>query len=268
MVPILELILSKFPGASKTTARGWLKSGRILVGGESICDPLAIVHEDAHIEIQPKPRFLKGNIPILFEDRYFIALNKPKNLLSVDAEKGSKISLHKILKNHFRQPVFVVHRLDEETSGAILFAKEETAFTKIKELFKEHDIERKYLCIVNGIVSPPEGTWDLFLKELPNFNVVVVEPHEEGERAITHYKTLKTKKNKTLLELRLETGKKHQIRVHASFFGHPVLGDRRYGGGSAPRLFLHAQYLCFTHPITGKKVTISAPPPEEFLFLY
>lgn len=254
--------------ASKTEIRSWIKQGRVLVNGivETQTDKLL---EPGHIlSLSRRKKFAAEGVEILYEDRDFVVIDKPAGLLSVGTHFQKEQTAHTILKNYYQKTVEVVHRLDQDTSGVLLFARHEKAKDALKKLFETHAIERFYTAIVEGQPKEMTGSWKSFLKERADYRVEEVDSKEEGGAlAITHYLWKSSKGRYSWLELRLETGKKNQIRVHCQAAGFPVVGDRKYGSTSNPlkRLGLHAHTLQFIHPFTRKTIKITAPLPEVFL---
>ncbi len=209
--------------------------------------------------MKQKPKKIRDGIPIYFEDRDLIVVEKPVGLLSV-ASLMTDDSLHTIIKR-WRRKVWPVQRLDRETSGVMVFALNERAKEGLKGQFMDHSIGREYCGIVCGELTG-SGTWQSKLKEDKNY---FVRSHPDGELAITHYEALSSlPKKTTLVKFVLETGKKNQIRVHASEAGFPLLGDTKYGSSSWKRLALHAHKLSFIHPATKKELSFTSSPPPQF----
>lgn len=221
--------------------------------------------EDLSYGVEPE----EGQIDILYEDEYLIVLNKPAGKLVHPAGMTESGTLANYLAYYYQQSGVVntirpLHRLDRDTSGCVAFAKGSAAQTKMEELLAAGEIKRTYLAIVEGHVEPSSGTITSPIAvhpTKPNRRIV----DENGLEAITHYRTLKTLEKCTLLELKLETGRTHQIRVHLAALGHPVLGDGMYGRRSSfiPRQALHAAMLTFTHPLRPKTVCVEARIPED-----
>ena len=162
--------------------------------------------------------------------------------------------------------VHIVHRLDQDTSGVMLFALSEEGKIGLKELFAAHDLVRQYVGIVEGTFTQAKGTWKSYLFEDKNYRVHVVRSAEKGELAITHYLLEGNTRQFSRLRLTLETGRKNQIRVHCQNAGHSIVGDYKYGAktDAMKRLALHAHLLEFIHPLTGEEMTFCSPIPEEF----
>lgn len=205
---------------------------------------------------------------ILYEDSHLVVIDKPSNMLSVAAAFDKTKTAHAILKNHYRpNKVYVVHRLDQDTSGVMLFGLSETAYEKLKEIFEEHLITRQYVAIIEGQLLESQGTWESYLYEDDFYTVhVTTAANPRARRAITHYEVLNANKLYSLVKFTLETGRKNQIRVHCQAAGHSIVGDTKYGATRNPikRLCLHAQHLGFEHPISGKKLYFESPIPTEF----
>ena len=242
------------------------------VDGKVITQATLDIDEKAEVKLLPKPKFTdKGEIPIIYKDRFIVAVDKPEGVLSVKAPFEHEKTLHKYLKTTYGgQNVKVVHRLDQGTSGVILFALEETAFVTLKKMFEKHDLTRTYTAVLEGSLEDSEGTWTDYLWEDELYHVHVTDNIHEGKKAITHFVVLRKSKHYTLVEFTLETGRKNQIRVQAAERGHPIAGDEKYGAKRNPlsRLALHANLLAFLHPISKKKLRFESPVPENFLRLF
>jgi len=265
--PLIEALAAMFPDSSKRTLRSWLKAERVAIDGMVEKFGSAPVKKGQIISLSDKKKRLEEEVEILYDDGAIVAINKPEGLLSVASESETRRTAHAVLKRHFRpRRVHVVHRLDRETSGVMLFALNEKTRDELKTIFEKHAITRKYAAIVEGRPSPKEGSWRSYLVEDANYYVHETEDKNRGELAISHYKTMGRSKKLSLLEVTLETGKKNQIRVHCQSAGHPVVGDAKYGSKSNPvkRLCLHAHTLYLTHPETGKKLRFHAPIPQPF----
>lgn len=262
----LDALRKLYPDSSRRTLQNWLKNGRFQVDGKRLERENIVLTEGQ--TLSSRETFDPPKVPglkILYEDRYMIVIDKPVGLLSVplDGETSKRHALG-LLREHCRtEQIFAVHRIDRETSGILLFARGKESEARFDALFEKHDIFREYFAIVEGSVQENQGTWQSHLLELPSYHVV---DSPEGKEAITHYSVIRRSSKYTYLKLQLETGRKHQIRVHCQMKGHPVLGDSRYGSVENPlkRLCLHACALGFTHPFTKKKVLFSSPLPPIF----
>lgn len=229
--------------------------------------PLVIVHEDAHLVVVDKPAGLvvhpaAGNL-----DGTLV------NALLHHCAKDGKTGLSGI--GGVARPG-IVHRIDKDTSGLIVVAKNDAAHEGLARQFKDHSIERRYLAIVNGTPAPPSGTVDTWIgRSDHNRKKMSVQREGRGKHAVTHYRTVEPLSGAALVECRLETGRTHQVRVHMSHIGHPLLGDPVYGSGGRGKLkdvlaklpfrrqALHAASLGFIHPVTGQKLFFESAPPAD-----
>lgn len=265
--PILDAVALLAPGSSKTAARSWIKEGRILIDGVSCTDSRQILKENQVIELGSKPRFAGGGLKILYEDRHIVVIEKPQGVLSVSTAFEKDETAMSFLRARYKGGrVYPVHRLDQDTSGVMLFALTEKARDVMKETFEQHAIDRVYLAIIEGWLDNTEGSWTSYQSEDANYYVRNSDDPSKGKLAITHYKVLAKSKWHSLVSFKLETGRKNQIRAHCQMVKHSVAGDKKYGATTDPikRLCLHAAHLGFEHPITKKKMSFDAPLPEAF----
>lgn len=261
-----EALACLFPDSSRRTIKNWLQAGRFSVDGKRL------TREDTPLEIgqvlASKDNCSAPKVPglkILFEDRHLIAIEKPAGLLSVPLDEGdSQRHALGLLREGFQSSaIFAVHRIDRDVSGVLVFARGKESEDRLKTLFEKHDLHRQYFAIVEGRMKEDEGTWKSRLAELSSYDVV---PSSEGREAITHFKVLRRSTKFTYLRVVLETGRKHQIRVHCQMAGHPVLGDARYGARENPirRICLHAARLELVHPFTGRPLVFNSALPGSF----
>ncbi|AFC27583.1 RluA family pseudouridine synthase [Paenibacillus mucilaginosus 3016] len=213
-------------------------------------------------------------LTILHEDSDIIVVRKEAGLLSIASAQAQEeeLTAYRQLMAHVRHQdpsgrIFVVHRLDRDTSGVMLFAKSEQAQQTLQNAWQEMVQERTYVALVDGMVKKPEGTVKSWLKESSTLKMYSSPYPNDGQLAITHYKVLQAAKDFSLLEVNLETGRKNQIRVHMQDIGHPIAGDRKYGSKSRTlnRLGLHARVIAFTHPMTGELMRFETEIPKAFL---
>lgn len=266
-ITLFETLQEFYPDASKTTLRSWIKEGRVFVDRVKATRADQSVQEGQTIELKPKVYTVARHLHILYEDHDIVVVDKPPGMLSVATESETENSVHSHLKDHYYpKRVFPVHRLDQDTSGVLLFALNERSRDKLKITFEKHDIERAYVALVEGEVKPASGTWESYLYEDKNYFVHATNDPEKGRLAVTHYTCEKLFKNCSWLNLRLESGRKNQIRVQCQQAGHPIIGDRKYGAKTnvLRRLALHAYHLSFSHPITQKQMTFEVPAPLKF----
>lgn len=267
IIPLLDALLLLAPQSSMTTLRSWLKQGRVFVDGVQQKHPKGLVQKGQVVTLSNRPRFVQGKLPIVYEDSHLVVVDKPEGMLSVATafEKGETV--HAFLKAKYGSGhVYPVHRLDQETSGLLLFALSERAKEKFRDLFAKHEVDRVYIAIVEGKVFPEAGTWTSHQYEDSNYYVHNTTDPMRGKFALTSYRVKGYLKKHTLLELQLETGRKNQIRAHCQMAGHSIAGDRKYGAKTNPakRVCLHAHALNFVHPITGKQMKFTSPIPECF----
>ena len=274
---LLPELSAMYPESSKTTLRQLLQTGRVRVNGEIEKNAKRDLLPGDQVEVAQKSAhsLLPAELSILYEDGDVIVVYKANGLLTVATARERETTAQAYLNEYVgarrgQERIQVVHRLDRETSGVLLFAKNAHARERLKEQFAEHTIDRLYVAIVEGRIDPPRGTIESWLRERRDLKMVSGPPHPEAKLAITHYETVKTNARYAMLEVRLETGRKNQIRAHLSEAGHPVLGDRMYGSEINPigRLALHAKRLGFDHPVTGKKMLFESAVPTSFSRLF
>ena len=219
---------------------------------------------------RPPAKYQPKGLPVLYEDRDIIVVEKPGGLLTMGTERDKSRTAHTILNEyvrkgnpHSRNRVYIVHRLDRETSGILVLAKSEAAKTFLQGHWQETD--KRYLTVVHGSLTPKNGTISSYLAENSAFTVYSTPDPALGKLSHTEYRVLKETKGLSLLEIHLLSGRKHQIRVHLSEKGHPVIGDKKYGKGDAyGTLALHARSLSFTHPVSGKRLSFATGIPDFF----
>ena len=240
---------------------------------------------------------MKGrNIGIVYEDRWMLVINKPSGLLSVSTSRShtgitrhgsgeAEVTAYSLASEYVGKRIFIVHRLDRDTSGLMILAKDEETKRILQEGWSEHVLERSYVAMVKGCPDPMEGTVTSWLKEHPKSLKMSSCPYDNGgQKAVTRYSVVKPGKTWSVVRFSLETGRKNQIRVHSALIGHPVAGDRRYwdftgrytvkderslmerGEFSNPvgRLALHAETLVMKHPHTGKEYSFVSKAPSSF----
>lgn len=210
-------------------------------------------------------------LTILYEDQNLIVINKQAGLLSMATNKERDRTAYGILSDYVKKEnpknkIFIIHRLDRETSGVMMFARSENVQRLMQESWNATTKERTYVALVEGVPEPEQGRITSYLRESKALIVYSSQNPDTGQLSITNYKVLKANNGYSLLELELETGRKNQIRVHMQDIKHPIAGDAKYGATSDPigRLGLHAETLAFEHPITGVAMRFSAPVPKLF----
>jgi 23S rRNA pseudouridine1911/1915/1917 synthase len=263
----------RLSGWHARTIRQCLRLGRVHVDGAVVTRgdhalrPGSLVEVAGRAAVEPRLR-APGVPPVLHADEDLIAIDKPAGLLSVSTEherRRTALALLKAALSHPGRParLWPVHRLDRGTSGVLLFARSHAAREAVQANWS--DAHKVYLAVVAGRPRPAAGLVDRPLWEDARLDVHVGNG-PGAKPARTRYRTLESAAGRSLLEVELETGRRHQIRAHLAWLGHPVVGDRRYGDGG-PRLGLHARRLELAHPADGRRLVLEAPPPEAFLGL-
>ena len=275
----LDLAVSRTFGLPRRAAREAVRAGRVDVDGAAADEPGREVTEGAALSYAPdRPaRYrVRSRLSVLAEDPDFVVVEKPAGLLTVPTARREKDTLRArvidYLHHRFgrRPSVYVVHRLDRDTSGAVVFARTRPALHFLQELFKRHAIEREYVAIAEGSL-PESGTYSADLvRDRGDSMRGVARGGETGKRAVTRYRMLERLPGASFVSIELETGRTHQIRIHFASVGHPILGDAVYRDRSAPpppvpppRQMLHARRLGFPHPRTGAPVRVESRPPED-----
>lgn len=276
-----RLIAARVAEVSRSYAQSLLKAGDVYVNGE-VAKPARRIHQGDQIEIllppvqplsQPTPEYMP--LPILYEDDDVLVFDKPAGLVTHPApghEHGTLVNAIRALRpdlplNHMDRPG-IVHRLDKDTSGLIVVAKNEPARRYLLRQWQERDVVKRYTALAHGSLTENEGTIEAPISRDPT-NRKRMAVVAGGRPAVTHFTVLERFAEATLLDVRIETGRTHQIRVHLLFIGHPVVGDQTYGKRPfvvpLARQFLHASYLCFRLPESGKPFEIETSLPPDLL---
>ena len=273
---LLDFLFEVYKDSSRNSTKSLLSNHRVLVDGSPVSQfnfklypgDTVMVSKTA---IRQKQR---SNLPIIYEDDEIIVIDKPSGLLSVASDKEKGSTAYRMVSEYVQQKdkhnrIFVVHRLDEDTSGVLMFAKNVKLKDALQDKWNDLVSKRGYYAIVEGEMNKKEETIKSYLKK-NSLNLMYSSKKEgDGQLAITHYKVMKSNGKYSLLDVNIDTGRKNQIRVHLGERGHNVIGDDKYGNPSNPlnRLGLHAYELVLTHPFTGKKLKFASPIPKEFLNL-
>jgi RluA family pseudouridine synthase len=271
---LIDFISGQYPDSSHSKVKKILKSGRVRINDIAVTLHSYTLKPGDKVEILthtgPKAAAILP-FPVLYEDNELIAIDKPPGLSTSSTDGSQNVlalvaeGLNQISKGNTR--AFVVHRLDKEVSGVLLFAKSPEAMNTLKDNWKL--TEKHYYALVEGIPDKPEDTIKSWLTEDSSQKVRSAGKGDNAKLAITHYKIIRKFRDHALLDVFTETGRKNQIRVHLSEIGHPLVGDRRYGASAefVRRIRLHACSLSFPHPVTGEMTTIKSRMPEGFLTL-
>ncbi|MBI2205563.1 MAG: RluA family pseudouridine synthase [Candidatus Rokubacteria bacterium] len=264
-----------FPDASRRAIKGWLEGGRVRVGGQVVRRGDLEVAPADRVEVgEPPPPAFPPPLKRIYEDDDIVVIDKPPGLLTIATAHERERTAYHLLTDwlrakpggrKYKQPLFIVHRLDRETSGLVVFAKNPPTKLRLQDQFEARTVERIYVAVVEGRVPADNGTLRDELSEDRSLRVRRTRGRDAGRVAITHYRVVERRDQSTVLELRLETGRRGQIRAQLAALGHPIVGDRRYGARRDPirRLCLHAARLGFLHA-RGKPITFRSQPPPEF----
>lgn len=268
---LLEQLKLTYPDSSMTTLRDWIKQGRVTIDGTVVKIPSTPIEENQEVELLTSGHRVErlSTCKILYEDSDLVVVDKKAGSLSVATDYQTNNTVHEELKTRYRpHRVFVIHRLDQGTSGVMIFARNQKAFDHLKKQLEKRTMHREYLAVVKGELESKQGTWRSFLYEDPSYQMRITNDPKKGEEAVTHYQVLASKSQFSVLHAKLETGKKNQIRVHCQHAGAPIVGDERYGGdmNAAKRLMLHAFFIDFVHPSSGKQMTFTSPIPRVFTY--
>ncbi|MBQ7323310.1 MAG: RluA family pseudouridine synthase [Clostridia bacterium] len=289
---LMEFLLRKC-GTSRNNVKSLLVRKQVLVNGSVVTQYNFPLAKDDEVKLSRKPvkdgvvatrptnakgpaRFpLRSNITILYEDEDFLVINKPQGLLSVESDKETecayRYALSYLQAEGKNVRPYILHRIDKETSGVLVFAKNIKVHSMLKMHWNEQVTAREYFAVVDGIFEEKQGTITSYLKENKN-NIVYSTNDPSGQKAVTHFEVMKEGKAYSLLKVNIDSGRKNQIRVHMQSIGHPVVGDDKYGKTAEgtqvknplSRLGLHASKLEFIHPVSKELLSFNAPLPPSF----
>ncbi len=273
--PLLDFMAEAFPQFNRTRLKSLLKHGQVRVSGYPEPRHDTPVEPAARVEVnltRPFARFKHPRISLMYEDDDILVINKGYGLLSMGTDTGKKadtaysVMRDYVKRQHPNNKVFIVHRLDRDTSGLMMFARTEEAKEAMQHNWNNMVLERNYLAVLEGVLEEDSGVIRSHLDENSRFEVYSTHEKGKGKLAVTRYKVLDRGNGYTLVQFSLDTGRKNQIRVHAADLGHPIVGDRKYGASVSPihRLALHARSLKFAHPITRKLMEFTLPVPSRF----
>lgn len=271
---LLDFLMKAKDGISRSTAKSLLSKRQVYVDNVITTQYNYPLKRGAKIQISKdkgKKEFRSSLLKIVYEDAYIIVIEKRAGLLTIGTDKQKERTAHSILNEYVQRSarqnrVYVVHRLDRDTSGLLIFAKDEKTKFTLQDHWEKMVKDRRYVAVLSGELENDRGTITSWLKDNKMYITYSSMSDNGGDKAITHYKTIKRANGYSLVELELETGKKNQIRVHMQDLKHPVLGDVKYGDGNSPigRLALHAFKLSFRHPVTNEIMEFETPYPAAF----
>jgi 23S rRNA pseudouridine1911/1915/1917 synthase len=274
---LLQFLLRNLKHRSRDNIKSLLRYRQVWINGLAV--------SQFNYELKPGQQVvIKGNraigsslnrfFHIVYEDDYLVVIDKKAGLLSISSGH-EHVTAYSLLSTYLKQQdpaskIFVVHRLDRDTSGLMIFSKSEEVQALLQKTWQTSIHERTYIALVEGRVEQNKGTKRSYLSESKSFVVHSSKDPDKGELAITHFTTIKRNRSYSLLEVNLETGKKNQIRVHLQDIGHSIVGDKKYGATGNPigRLGLHAGALAFSHPVTGESLRFTSDIPARFLRVF
>ncbi len=271
-MPLLEYLLATLPG-SRNKIKDTLQGRGIKVEGKVVTQydyPLMPGMKVSVSNSKKNDTFHSKYVSIVYEDKYIIVIEKKPGILSM-AAGHSTLNVKTVLDNYFQKTrqgcrAHVVHRLDRDTSGLMIYAKDMETEQILEHEWHDIVFDRRYVALCSGEFEQQTGTIANWLKDNKAYITYSSPVDNGGKYAVTHYCVLNSSVCHSLVEFKLETGRKNQIRVHAADMGHPVCGDVKYGNGDSPlhRLCLHAYVLCFYHPVTHRPMEFSTPIPSQF----
>lgn len=276
---LMKFLIEKFPEKSRTTIKSILAHKQVTV------DEMVTTKFDFPLKpgqtvylnkkkSEELPRF--RGMRMVYEDKDLIVIEKGSGLLSMASDAEKIKTAYSMLSEYVKRSnpnnlIFIVHRLDRDTSGLMMFAKSKRVQEIMQKDWNESIIDRSYIAVVEGVVEKNEGTISSWLKENKALVMYSSQTPDDGQKAITNYKVLKTDAHFSLLEVKLETGRKNQIRIHMKDLGHPIAGDKKYGAklnNPLGQMGLHARVLAFKHPSSGKAMRFDTPIPMKFQKLF
>jgi 23S rRNA pseudouridine1911/1915/1917 synthase len=274
---LMTFLSIHFNGKSRTAFKSMLSQKQIRVNGKSVSQYDHLLQPNDSVTIHTeKHEFRHPKMKLVFEDDFLIVIDKSEGLLAVATdERKDELTAFSILSNYLkkkdtRNHLFVVHRIDRETSGLLMFAKSKEIQLDLQNNWHENVIERFYIAVVEGIPDKQEDTLVSYLRESKAFKVHSESTEDRGKKAITHYRLIRKNDDYSMLKVELETGRKNQIRVHMQEIGHPIIGDKKYGASTSPigRMGLHACVLSFVHPVSHRVMRFETPIPKKFNALF
>lgn len=270
---LIEFLMEKMHGISRNRAKALISNRVVLVNNAITTHPLTELKAGQVVQVDRSKRkmaFHSNELDIVYEDPYLLIIDKHPGLLSM-SNNSRQQTVQTVLNRYLekgggRNTSHLVHRLDRDTSGLMVYAKDVQTQQSLVRGWQELVTDRRYIALVEGELENSRGVVKSWLTEDKRFVTHSSPVDNGGKFAVTHYNVLASSNGYSLVECELETGRKNQIRVHMADLGHPVVGDHKYGSDNDPirRLGLHAYMLCFTHPVTGKHMRFETPVPVLF----
>lgn len=265
---LLETLYVLFKDLSKKKIKNYLKDGGVLLNGKVVTKFNTPVKKNDIIELSKiNKTHKKSNLDIIYEDEYFFVINKPAGLLSISTTKEKEKTAYHLVREFIKNrkksdKIFVLHRLDKDTSGVLVFVKDNTLKNLLQNNWDKYVKTREYVALVIGNVKDVDD-YTCYLKEIGPDKVIVTNK-KEGKIAITSLKTINKNNKYSLVRVNIKTGRRNQIRVVLNHLGNPIIGDKKYGGIKSNRLYLHASKLTITNPLNNKTYTFESSVPTSF----
>lgn len=265
---LLETLYVLFKDLSKKKIKNYLKDGGVLVNGKVVTKFNTPVKKNDIIELSKiNKTHKKSNLDIIYEDEYFFVINKPAGLLSISTTKEKEKTAYHLVREFIKNrkkndKIFVLHRLDKDTSGVLVFVKDNTLKNLLQNNWDKYVKTREYVALVTGNIKDVDD-YTCYLKEIGPDKVIVTNK-KEGKIAVTSLKTINKNNKYSLVKVNIKTGRRNQIRVVLNHLGSPIVGDKKYGGIKSNRLYLHASKLTITNPLNNKTYTFESNVPTSF----
>ena len=265
---LLETLYVLFKDLSKKKVKNYLKDGGVLLNGKVVTKYDSPVKKNDIIELSKiNKTHKKSNLDIIYEDEYFFVINKPAGLLSISTTKEKEKTAYHLVREFIKSrkkndKIFVLHRLDKDTSGVLVFVKDNTLKNLLQNNWDKYVKTREYVALVTGNVKDVDD-YTCYLKEIGPDKVIVTNK-KEGKIAVTSFKTINKNNKYSLVKVNIKTGRRNQIRVVLNHLGSPIVGDKKYGGIKSNRLYLHASKLTITNPLNNKTYTFESSVPTSF----
>ena len=265
---LLDTLFILFKDLGKKKIKNYLKDGGVLVNGKVVTKYNMIVNKNDVIELSKiNKTHKKSNLDIIYEDEYFLVINKPAGLLSISTTKEKEKTAYHLVREFIKNrkksdKIFVLHRLDKDTSGVLIFVKDNTLKNLLQNNWDKYVKTREYVALVTGNVKDVDD-YTCYLKEIGPDKVIVTNK-KEGKIAVTTLKTINKNNKYSLVKVNIKTGRRNQIRVVLNHLESPIVGDKKYGGIKSNRLYLHASKLTITNPLNNKTYTFESSVPTSF----